>query len=144
MTSTVLQEKLTRHLLELLRIPSVTGNETAIADHMEQWCASRPSFEGRVIREGNCVVAGKPDQRPSIALVGHLDTVPFTEEDRTPRREGDKIIGRGASDMKGSIAVMQAFLERPLVYMIYCRRCCRPILAGRTKECCRRVLCSHS
>ncbi|MGI9186035.1 MAG: M20/M25/M40 family metallo-hydrolase, partial [Gaiellales bacterium] len=46
-----------------------------------------------------------------IALVGHLDTVPNWEDggvERTPTR----IVGRGAADMKGGVAVMLAVLQR--------------------------------
>ncbi|MBW3664129.1 MAG: M20/M25/M40 family metallo-hydrolase [Actinobacteria bacterium] len=93
-------EALTARTLELLRIPSVTGDESAIADHVAATYGS-----DRVTRVGNSVVVGEPSGRPAIALVGHLDTVPATEDDREPRVESGVIVGRGASDMKGGIAV---------------------------------------
>ena len=39
-------------------------------------------------------------------LHGHLDVVPAFEEQFTPRVEGDRLIGRGAYDMKGALAAM--------------------------------------
>jgi len=69
--------------------------------------------------------------RPLIALVGHVDTVPIHEADRgrRPRREGAKLHGTGASDMKGGVAVMMELAERlprgerfcDLVLVLYAR-----------------------
>lgn len=99
--------------LQLLRIPSVTGSEAAITEHLEQWSTSLCNV-GRddIIRAGNGLIIGTPDNhRPCIALVGHTDTVPACEGDGLPRQENDHIVGLGASDMKGSIAVMQTLFE---------------------------------
>ena len=45
---------------------------------------------------------------PGLMLLGHSDVVPagpgWTADPFVPRRDGDLIIGRGASDMKGGIA----------------------------------------
>jgi succinyl-diaminopimelate desuccinylase len=43
---------------------------------------------------------------PTVVLHGHLDVVPGHEEQFTPRIEGDRLIGRGAYDMKGGLAAM--------------------------------------
>jgi succinyl-diaminopimelate desuccinylase len=45
-------------------------------------------------------------QGPTIVLHGHLDVVPGHESQFTPRVEGDRLIGRGAYDMKGGLAAM--------------------------------------
>ena len=124
-----LREHLTSTLLGLLKIPSVTGDEGAIADHFERWAlAHMPRLE--VQRFGNSLVLGEPaDDRPTLALVGHLDTVPPHPSDAGPRREGDKIYGRGASDMKSGLAVAQTLLDTlplaslpfSLVFVLYDR-----------------------
>jgi succinyl-diaminopimelate desuccinylase len=43
---------------------------------------------------------------PTVILHGHLDVVPGHEEQYEPRVEGDRLIGRGAYDMKGGLAAM--------------------------------------
>ena len=41
---------------------------------------------------------------PQVVFHGHLDVVPAREGQFTPRVEGDRLIGRGAYDMKGALA----------------------------------------
>jgi succinyl-diaminopimelate desuccinylase len=93
-------------LVELIDIPSVIGNEKAIATALEfRLAAHRP-----VQRLGNAVVAGEPTGKPLIGLYGHVDTVP-EQGNETARRKGDRIYGLGSSDMKSGIAVMVHLLE---------------------------------
>ncbi len=109
-------DHLTDLLVELLAMPCVTGEEGPIAD----WLADRYASRGDVvIRVGNSVVVAPPevegDDRPTVLLVGHTDVVPPTEDDITPRVEGDRVVGRGASDMKSGLAVgMDAFEDGAL------------------------------
>jgi succinyl-diaminopimelate desuccinylase len=112
-------------VLELVEVPSVTGQEAALANLVEERCRALPG--AAVERLGNAVIArtGPPDA-PAPALVGHLDTVPAWEG-HTPRRQGDRVIGRGAADMKGGDAAVLAVLERaaatgtPAVAVLYDR-----------------------
>jgi succinyl-diaminopimelate desuccinylase len=48
---------------------------------------------------------------PTVILHGHLDVVPGFEEQFQPRVEGDRLIGRGAYDMKGGLAAMLCALR---------------------------------
>jgi succinyl-diaminopimelate desuccinylase len=43
---------------------------------------------------------------PTVVFHGHLDVVPGRPEQFHPRVEGDRLIGRGAYDMKGGLAAM--------------------------------------
>jgi succinyl-diaminopimelate desuccinylase len=59
------------------------------------------------------VLATLPGERDATLLYnGHLDTVPYTESEwsRDPlgERDGDRLYGRGATDMKGQVAAMIA------------------------------------
>lgn len=114
--------------LELCRIDSVIGREEVLADHMEAW--ARRHFAGEdVWRTGHSLVLGRPavDGRPTVALFGHLDTVPPHPGDPSPHRDGGDVVGLGSSDMKGGLAVMQLLAERldrdvlpfNLVYVLY-------------------------
>ncbi|MDP2305126.1 MAG: succinyl-diaminopimelate desuccinylase [Pseudomonadota bacterium] len=104
--------------LALCAIPSVTGNEAACAAWIE--AALRPT--GLTLsRVGATVLARGPDRgRPLLLLVGHTDTVPPARPAEggtegvmeAPRREGSRIVGLGASDMKGGLAVMLTLAER--------------------------------
>ena len=48
---------------------------------------------------------------PTVVLHGHLDVVPGRPEQFTPRVEDDRLIGRGAYDMKGGLAAMMCALR---------------------------------
>src|SRR3982074_2525563 len=48
---------------------------------------------------------------PCVVLHGHLDVVPGRPEQFEPRVEGDRLIGRGAYDMKGGLAAMMCALK---------------------------------
>ncbi|CAN5177005.1 M20/M25/M40 family metallo-hydrolase [soil metagenome] len=47
-----------------------------------------------------------PAEGPCVILHGHLDVVPAHAGQFSPRIEGDRLIGRGAYDMKGGLAAM--------------------------------------
>ncbi|HSM01392.1 MAG TPA: succinyl-diaminopimelate desuccinylase [Acidimicrobiia bacterium] len=92
-------------LIRLIDIPSPTGSEEALRDAIAGRLAR---LEPRVV--GKSVVVGMRTGRPLMSLYGHLDTVP--EQGNLPGRiEGDRVVGLGASDMKGGLAVMIALLE---------------------------------
>jgi succinyl-diaminopimelate desuccinylase len=56
-------------------------------------------------------VGGQNADCPCVVLHGHLDVVPAREEQFTPQVEGDRLIGRGAYDMKGGLAAMMCALK---------------------------------
>lgn len=105
----VTAEALAELTAQLVDIPSVTGNEKAIADWITRRLAARAS--GEVLRSGHSVVWRGPDRgRPLVVLVGHTDTVP-PQGNEGARREGDKLFGIGTTDMKAGDAVMLALVE---------------------------------
>ncbi len=54
--------------------------------------------------------SGEPSV-PCVVLHGHLDVVPGDPGQFEPRIEGDRLIGRGAYDMKGGLAAMMCALK---------------------------------
>jgi succinyl-diaminopimelate desuccinylase len=84
-------------------IPSVSGDERALADEIEATLRAVPILE--LVRIGDNVVARTTGSRPTrVMLAGHLDTVPG---DASAIEVGEHaIVGLGACDMKGSLAVM--------------------------------------
>lgn len=105
-------EALAEQTIALCRIPSPIGQEKALCDVLEAWAATHfPVAERR--RRSHSLVLGKlDDPRPTVALIGHIDTVPAHDSDGPVRREGDRLFGLGSSDMKGGLAVMMALNER--------------------------------
>jgi len=104
-------ERLAEKTLELCRIPSPTGGEGPLCDLLERWAAEH--FDrGEILRRGNSLVLGQADHKaPTIALLAHLDTVPSFPGDGGARRAGPRIHGKGASDMKGGLAVALQLIE---------------------------------
>jgi succinyl-diaminopimelate desuccinylase len=52
-----------------------------------------------------------PADGPCVILHGHVDVVPAHDDQFTPRIEGDRLIGRGAYDMKGALAAMMCAVK---------------------------------
>jgi succinyl-diaminopimelate desuccinylase len=52
-----------------------------------------------------------PEEVPCIVLHGHLDVVPGRPEQFEAHLDGDRLIGRGAYDMKGGLAAMMCALK---------------------------------
>lgn len=109
----------------LCDIPSVSLQEGDLADAVEAAVRRLPHLT--VLRDGNAVVARTELGRPErVVLAGHLDTVPLTAPANLPvRREGDYLVGRGTTDMKGGVAVqlrLAATLPEPardVTYVFY-------------------------
>ena len=49
-------------------------------------------------------VGATDPEAPTVIFHGHLDVVPAFDEQFEPRFDGDRLIGRGAYDMKGALA----------------------------------------
>lgn len=102
---------LTRTLCD---IPSVSGDERAIADAVE--AALRPLGHLSVSRHGDTVVARTETGRTErVVVAGHLDTVPIAGNLPTETRteDGREVLwGRGTVDMKAGVAVQLACAAR--------------------------------
>lgn len=116
MTALDLQQDVSLLTAALIDINSVSDQETAIADAVEQALRALDYFE--VTRDGDSIVARTTaGHAERVILAGHLDTVPLpgtegargtvpSSWDGTP---GEGVLhGRGAVDMKGGVAVQLA------------------------------------
>ncbi|PZS14022.1 MAG: peptidase M20 [Solirubrobacterales bacterium] len=86
----------------------------AAAGFVKGWLESR-DIQVRHIDHGGLPVlvaeVGPSTGTPCVVLHGHLDVVPGREEQFHPRLQGDRLIGRGAYDMKGGLASMMCALK---------------------------------
>jgi succinyl-diaminopimelate desuccinylase len=89
----------------LVSISSLSHHESALAAHVESILRANANLE--VERVGDNVVARTTGHHATRVIVaGHLDTVPG--DPSAAVRQGEEVIGLGACDMKGSLAVMLA------------------------------------
>jgi succinyl-diaminopimelate desuccinylase len=107
---------------ELVLAERLIGYETARADvlvaaagFVKGWLESRDIEVRDHDHNGFPVlvaeVGARSESAPCIVLHGHLDVVPGRPEQFQPRIEGDRLIGRGAYDMKGGLAAMMCALK---------------------------------
>jgi succinyl-diaminopimelate desuccinylase len=94
----------------LVDVPSVSRQETALADLVEQRLRTRtPSLVVDRLAD-NVVVRTQLGRSRRVVLAGHLDTVPVNDNARA-RIDGDAVHGLGSADMKGGLAVMLRLAE---------------------------------
>ena len=98
---------------ELLSIPSQTGHEGAVVDHVSRWLIARGwnvTIQEVTPGRGN-VWATRAEAAGAglVTLSTHLDTVPPTIP---PRLTNDRLYARGACDAKGIAAAMLAAADR--------------------------------
>ena len=80
------------------------------AGFIKGWIEARDIDVTGATHNGRPVLAATvgPADGPTVIFHGHLDVVPGHPEQFSPRVEGDRLIGRGAYDMKGALAAMMA------------------------------------
>jgi succinyl-diaminopimelate desuccinylase len=106
------RERLLEGLLFFLERPSVTGVEKELCDDLEARISASPGWEIERVSNNLAVRRTEPDASlEKVVLAGHLDTVPEPEGGIEVRVEGDRVYGRGSSDMKAGDAVMLALLQ---------------------------------
>jgi succinyl-diaminopimelate desuccinylase len=89
-----------------------TSNDEGIklcAGFVKGWLESRDIVARQIgLRDLPVTIAevGPQDASWTVLLHGHLDVVPGHPQQFTPRRDGDRLRGRGAYDMKGALACL--------------------------------------
>lgn len=103
-------------LKKMLAIPSVSREESAVADLLEQYLGQVSAL--KVNRSGNnlwMVAPGYDEHRPTLLLNAHIDTVKPVEswsyEPFAATEVGDRIYGLGANDDGASlVSLLHVFL----------------------------------
>ncbi|MFL5762081.1 MAG: M20 family metallopeptidase [Thermomicrobiales bacterium] len=103
---------------DLIAIPSPSGEERSVMEFVAGWCAAR-GLEAQIVAKDparpNVVISiGEGSTGPTIAMNGHLDTVPVSDASSwqtdpfapTINQGRTRLYGRGASDMKSATGVM--------------------------------------
>jgi succinyl-diaminopimelate desuccinylase len=105
-----LKQDLVDILCDLIRVESVTGNEKALCDVLFETLSP---YAGELIRENNSLIFNlKYGKENTIALIGHIDTVPIGNSTTEAYIKDDAIWGRGACDMKSGLASMLKVIEQ--------------------------------
>ena len=119
------QEEVLNFAQQMIRVPGTSGNEGQVAALVSQKMGDLGYDEVHVDSYGS-VIGTIEGSRPGLALIfdGHTDVVPIREPDQWSCEPyggeviDGKLMGRGAADMKGSLAAMifaAAYLDRAAI-----------------------------
>jgi len=94
-------------LQSLVAIPSVSGSEGALADHISGLLSAKGV---QVQRQGHSIWFEVGEGSPRVLFLSHLDTIPpcegWTTDPLNPQWENGRIHGLGANDAKGCVAAL--------------------------------------
>lgn len=108
---------------QLVSIPSVSGDEFEVMQFVKRWLDERGigyvETANDPKRPNIIATVGTPGDGPLVVMNGHLDVVPVSDANSwltdpfegVVSEDGEKLFGRGASDMKTSVGVMMTMLE---------------------------------
>jgi succinyl-diaminopimelate desuccinylase len=91
---------LAQRTLDLVNIPSESRHEAELYSYVTSAVPLEQAYS-----DGESVLFAKREGKPLVLLAGHTDTVP-AQGNLPGRIEDGAVVGLGASDMKGGLAVM--------------------------------------
>ena len=91
---------LAERALDLVNIPSESGSEAEVAAYVDACVPLETAFS-----DADSVIYARRKGKPLVLFAGHTDTVP-AQGNLPGRIEDGSVVGLGASDMKGGLAVM--------------------------------------
>jgi succinyl-diaminopimelate desuccinylase len=105
----------TDFLMALLAIPSPTYQEKVKCDFISNWVNEHLPMLSMERLGNNLIISSDQSALPTLAFVGHTDTVPAFFE---PYKDGHLLHGSGASDMQGGLACMLTFIYNNLTTLL--------------------------
>lgn len=117
-----------KHLADLIAFPTVSAESNlALLDHVEAVAAPYGArfrrFYNPEKTKANLLISVGPEEKGGIVFSGHTDVVPtkgqaWTGDPWVMREQNSRVVGRGATDMKGflacSLAALPSLSLRPL------------------------------
>ena len=109
-TRTLTPQACIEFLTDAVRIPSLSGQEHALAEFLVAWARDHAFARAYVDEAGNAVAEMGPEHAPpALVLLGHMDTVPGN----IPVREENGVLyGRGTVDAKGPLCAFFCAVAR--------------------------------
>jgi succinyl-diaminopimelate desuccinylase len=104
---TLLAAELAEATLRLVAIASESRREEAIVEAIRAQLDVAPGLG--LVEDADSVLVALPSRRretPLVVLAGHVDTVPAAGTRAPDLGDDGTVVGRGAADMKGGLAVM--------------------------------------
>ncbi|MFA5358251.1 MAG: M20/M25/M40 family metallo-hydrolase [Patescibacteria group bacterium] len=101
----------------LISIPSVVGDFAAqqkCLDFIERYFKGLPALKVKRFRfgdHGSLLFYNQSVKNPDVCFYGHVDVVKAEKRQFSPKVKGDKLFGRGASDMKAVLAAQMVLLK---------------------------------
>jgi succinyl-diaminopimelate desuccinylase len=105
---------LTTHLIRFRSTADQPGQLVAAIDYVGHYLSTAAGLSvHRSERNGKPAIVATLQQtrRPELLLNGHLDVVAAQPGQFEPQLRGNRIYGRGAQDMKGSVAVLMRLMK---------------------------------
>uniref|UniRef100_UPI00402788D4 M20/M25/M40 family metallo-hydrolase n=1 Tax=Alloprevotella sp. TaxID=1872471 RepID=UPI00402788D4 len=106
----------TELLKRLIAIPSVSRDEKAVADFLEEQLKQQGLAPMRHHNNLWCVGRAQLSNRPTLLLNAHIDTVKpaagWLSDPFTPQVEGERLYGLGSTDCGGGLVSLLAVFTR--------------------------------
>lgn len=117
-----IRDSVIRHLADLVAFPTVSSaSNLALNEHVSGFAARHGarlrSFPDESGQKASLLISVGPEVEGGLVLSGHTDVVPVEGQDWTSdpfqlTTQGERLVGRGATDMKGFVACCLALLPQ--------------------------------